>query len=450
MSYPLQDFKYPVQVELDTTNPYLQKDMPQPMFDKIWENLKMAAVQQLCMLDPTHADLYKSILQDSESYLHPSFKEAMIHYFAGCFDVESPMFKQMSRNVCGKLMTYLRFSLERKLYKEELEKIQIKNPIFITSLPRSGSTYLHNLLVNDPRASGIKLYEHVSPGSKTMTEEGRFKMVGTMLGQVQSEGGELNKIHNMDSIMRYEEELFFLEMLGHSFVIAGATPRLEQYRVQHYTRDYHYAYEACIDEFKMHLMEFPLKGEDGFLCTKAVSHFSTMIPMLDVFGKEEYNGRFIWIHREPVDQIKSFIPLLIAAKDRFEHDLGKEDYKWISDFAVKFTEVLLKNAIATREEWIKQDPSRAKRIYDVSFRDAVTKPRETVEKIYQHFGIEMTPEASEKLDYIIKEGDPQRKHGRKQHDQSLFFFNDDDIRKQFMFYYEKFGQYLPTYFGKKE
>ena len=450
MQYPLQDFKYPIYPELDKTNQYLQPDMPQPMFDKIWENLKLAAIQQLCNLDPSHAEEYKSMIPNSEDYLHPELKKGMLHYFAGCFDPESPLFKQMSRNVCGKLMTYLRFSLEKKLYQNELDKVQLKNPIFITSLPRSGSTYLHNLIVNDPRASGIRLYEHVSPGSKTMCSESRIKMVGAMLGQVQSEGVELNNVHNMDSVLRYEEELFFLEMLGHSFVIAGAMPRLEQYRVSHYHRDYHYAYEACIDEFKMHLMEFPLKDENGFLCTKAVSHFSSMIPMLDVFGKDEYNGRFIWIHREPVDQIKSFIPLLIATKGRFEHDLGKDDMKYISDFAVKISEVLLKNAIATREEWIRQDPSRAKRIYDVSFVDAVTKPKETVQKIYDYFGIEMTQEALDKLDYVIREDDPQKKHGRKKHDPSLFFFNDDDIRKQYMFYYEKFGQYLPNYFGKKQ
>nr|BAN38880.1 hypothetical protein, conserved [Entamoeba histolytica] len=447
--YALHGFTYPRSLELDSSNPYLQPELPEPIFDQIWENMKKAAVDNLSKYDPSHKELYESMLKEGDSLFDPQFKPAMRDYFAGCFDMKSPMFQQMARNVTGKLMTYMRFSTERKMYRKELDKIVIKNPIFITSLPRSGSTYLHNLIVNDPRASGIRFYEHICPGSKTMESESRKNVLRDMLKLFESSHTEMNTVHNLDSFMNYEEELFFMEMLGQCFIISSAIPRLEQFRVNQFKRDYHYVYETLIDEFKMHLEEFPLKGEDGFLCLKAVNHFATMVPMLDVLGKDEYNARFIWIHREPVEQLKSFIPLLIATKGRFEYDLGKDDIEWLNKFAVKINEIVLKNSIAARDAWVAQDPSRAKRIFDVGFVEAVTKPKETVQKIYDYFGIEMTPEAEKQLEFIIKEGDPQRKHGRKLHDDKLYFFNDEDIRKKYQFYYDRFGQYMPYYYGKK-
>ncbi|EMS17874.1 sulfotransferase, putative [Entamoeba histolytica HM-3:IMSS] len=142
--YALHGFTYPRSLELDSSNPYLQPELPEPIFDQIWENMKKAAVDNLSKYDPSHKELYESMLKEGDSLFDPQFKPAMRDYFAGCFDMKSPMFQQMARNVTGKLMTYMRFSTERKMYRKELDKIVIKNPIFITSLPRSGSTYLHN------------------------------------------------------------------------------------------------------------------------------------------------------------------------------------------------------------------------------------------------------------------------------------------------------------------
>ncbi|KAL7714235.1 Protein-tyrosine sulfotransferase [Entamoeba marina] len=166
-------------------------------------------------------------------------------------------------------------------------------------------------------------------------------------------------------------------------------------------------------------------------------------------GKKELESRIVWIHREPVDQIKSLIPLILATRSRFEHDLGLEDMDWLNKTAINITEILLKNAIATRDEWVKQDPEREKQILDIGFRDAVSRPKETVQHIYQYFGIDYTEDVDKSLIHTIEEGDPQKKHGRKARDTSLFRFNDDDIRERFKFYYERFSKYMPNYYPSK-
>ncbi|BFU21903.1 sulfotransferase, putative [Entamoeba histolytica HM-1:IMSS-B] len=448
-NYPLKDFHYPCKYELNKENPYLQPEMPQEAFDKLYDNLKKMAVAHLSKYDPEHASIYQQAYLDSDKLFDPQYKIILRDFFAGLFNPEAPIFKQTVRNIVGKLCSAMRFYEERKMYKDELDKIEIKNPMFIVSLPRSGSTYLHNLLSTDPRASGIRFWEHLFPGSKTMKREARRQMITDILNQVHEESKELNKVHNLDSVDHLEEEAFFMEMIGQCFIMTGALPRLEQYRVHLYELDFHYVYEALMDELKMHLVEFPLKGDDCYLCLKGVNHFATMAPMLDVCGRKEYNARFIWIHREPIEQIKSMVILMNVAKGRFEHDLGKDDMVWLNENVIKVNEIILRNSIAARDEYIRQDPTRAKQFFDVGFTEAVTKPKETVKKIYDYFGIEITPEAEKQLELTIKEGDPQRKHGRKPHDESLYHFDEDKIREQYKFYYERFGQYMPNFYGKK-
>ena len=446
--YTLKDVKLPITYTVDKENKYYRDYIPDAMFDPVYEKLKVLAVGVLSQADPEHAELYKSMIPDADRLLDPEFKNIIKDFFVGCTDPNSPIFLQVIRNMTGKMMTYLRFAKEREMYKAELDKIAIKKPLFIQSLPRSGSTYLHTLLSSDPKSSAIAMYEHFMPGSKTMSSEARIGLAKKTLGQVQNESKELNSVHNMDSVYNKEEETFFLELIGQCYLMSSALPRLEQLREHQCTRDFHLIYEALKDELKMHIMEFPLK-EDGYLCLKSITHFSSMIPFFDVFGHEDVDARIVWIHREPVEQIKSFIILLIQTKGRFEHDLGADDIEWLNKEALKINELCLRNSIAARDAWIKEKPERAKRIYDVSFKDAVTQPKETVKKIYEYFGMDYTEEMDKCLQQTIEEGDPQRKHGRKKHDESLYTFNEDEVREQFKFYYDRFKEYLPNYYGKK-
>ncbi|ELP85652.1 hypothetical protein EIN_409710 [Entamoeba invadens IP1] len=446
----LKDFVYPYKYEVDKTSKYICKEMPEAPFEQIWEKLKGAAVMTLSKYDPSHMDEYKKMLLKGDSLFNPQFKQIVRDFFAGCFDQGSPMFQTIFRNMVGKVMCYMRFSTEQTLYREELDKVKLDRPLFITSMPRSGSTFLHNLIANDPRANAIHFFEHVSPGSHTMDHDARVKVLQDMLNAFHDNSTiDMNTVHNMDSPMNYEEELFFMELLGQCFVMSSSLPRLEQYREHIFNIDYHYVYEALIDEIKMHIVEYPMQRSDGFMCLKAVCHFASMAPMLDVLGDEKYNANFVWIHREPLEQIKSLIPLLLGAQGRFEHDLGRNDIEWINKYVLKINEIILRNIIATRDEWIKKDPKRADRIIDVGFVDLVSHPKETVEKIYKKFGIDYTEEVDKILDITINEKDPQRKHGRKQHDQNLYLFKDDDVREQFKFYYERFGAYLPKYYEQK-
>ncbi|KAL7712365.1 Sulfotransferase [Entamoeba marina] len=156
----------------------------------------------------------------------------------------------------------------------------------------------------------------------------------------------------------------------------------------------------------------------------------------------------VWSHREPVENIKSAILLYYSIRQRNPHELGFDDIKWLNDTIINYNVVMLKNSVAVRDQWIKENPERAKRIYDLSFTKLTKDPVGTMKDIYKYFGMKYTDEYEQRIKNIIENDHPQKEHGRKKHDESKYTFDENEVREKFKFYYDRFSEYLPNYYGK--
>ena len=306
-----------------TDSPYYRPLIPEEHFDPLFDQMIELSVGLLSQADPSRIEEYKTLPAKYYKELHQKeFKDNFRDFFAGCHDPESELFKMaMYKNVV-KISTYIRFLYEKDYDKENLDKIQIKHPMYIVSMPRSGSTFAHRVLSSSPNAQTIAIYEHFAPGSKTMAIEGRFGIVQQICNDLTDlEGGkDLNQIHAIESIKVAEEELFFNEMLGLSMVFPCSLPRFEQYREHMFTRNYDYVYQGILDEMKMHAVEYPFTNEKDYFCMKCVTHFMTIEPFLNIQCKDELEPRIVWLHREPVGNLKSAI--LLYLNDRGGYEVG--------------------------------------------------------------------------------------------------------------------------------
>ena len=318
--------------------------------------------------------------------------------------------------------------------------ISLDDTLFILSLPRSGSTFTHCIFESDDNSASIALYEHLSAGSKTMSTEGRKAFAHMIVDPVTDDKIGFNQIHAMTSVTKAEEEIFFMEMCCHTIIYSQCMPRLEDYRVNVFERDYTWMYEDLLYEMKMHCMEFPLK-ENQHLCMKCVSHFVNPFPMFNVLGTKAH-GRFLFIHRNPLTQLKSVITGMKLIHGQFSHDVGFDDDEWLNENIIKINIIVLKNVIKARDEWIKEDPTRAKRICDVGFKEIVKDPVNTVKRIYEYFGIEFKEGFEKKIMEITDEKHPQKGVGVKKTTDEAIKFNEEDVLKRYQFYYDRFGQYL--------
>ncbi|EKE36939.1 hypothetical protein ENUP19_0046G0078 [Entamoeba nuttalli] len=439
----------PYHYEINKESLYYRELIPKPMFEGIFAKVKQMAIGFLCQQDPSHAELYKTKFMLINDCLEaPFFKESLYEMFAGCTDPESDSFKVMMRSSVAKTACYGRFCLERFLEGEELKKIEIKKPIYIVALPRSGSTFTHTMLGCDPHSKKVLLYEHLCPGSHTMSKQARLNIAEMIIGQITNDGKDMNKCHNMDNMLVPEEELFFMEILACTYIFGTAMPRWEQYRKSCFERDFSSVYHGILDEMKMSAIEEPLK-EDQYFLMKCVCHFMTPIPFFNIMCSDEIEPRIVWIHREPVDEFKSAFYLLLNARARYQGDIGETDYKWLQENIIKMNTLCLKNSLEMREKWVAEKPERAKQICDIGFREMINDPIKVSQRIYNQFGLDLTEEIKQTMIKTKEEGDPQKGHGRKEKKDDEFLISDDEIREHFKWYYEKYGKYMPNYWGKK-
>src|ERR1700721_1195408 len=63
----------------------------------------------------------------------------------------------------GLLETRLRLTQAWRQHLEAMDKTLIERPIFITGMPRSGSTFLHELMAEDPENRAPRVWEVMFP-----------------------------------------------------------------------------------------------------------------------------------------------------------------------------------------------------------------------------------------------------------------------------------------------
>jgi hypothetical protein len=79
--------------------------------------------------------------------------------------------------------------------------------------------------------------------------------------------------------------------------------------------------------------------------------------------------------------------------------------------------------------------------YDLSFTEFVRDPVASIRDIYQHFSLELTEASLNALTHHV-ETHPRDKHGRHSYTPGDWGITEGEIREQFSFYIEDYGQYL--------
>ena len=102
------------------------------------------------------------------------------------------------------------------------------------------------------------------------------------------------------------------------------------------------------------------------------------------------------------------------------------------DYWTDRIEALLKACVRDRKVW------GPKQSMDVMFHEFMAGDMETVQKIYDLHGLELTPKAQQEMDDFIK-AHPRGKYGRvRYHLKEHFGVAPEQIRERFKFYYDAF------------
>lgn len=322
------------------------------------------------------------------------------------------------------LVSRLRIEDVIRRHPEILEE-EIRRPIIIVGLPRSGTTHLVNLISADERLRSMPYWESREPvpirgeGPGHDGLDPRYVRTAQLWEQMDATMPLLKAMHPMTPSHVHEEiELqasdfgsYVLEWIAH-------VPRLRDFYLREdQTSTYAYMKKA------LQVLQWHRPRERWIL--KSPQHLEQLGPLLATFP----DATFAVTARDPVSVIASTITME-AYGSRMRCREVKLDR--IADYWTDRVETLLQRCVRDRALL----PSE--RSLDVLFHEFMADDVAMVERIYDLAGLEMTPEARRQLDAYMK-AHPRGAHGRVVYDlPGDFGIDPAALRERFAFYFERF------------
>lgn len=318
----------------------------------------------------------------------------------------------------------LRFHDLIKRHPEILD-VEIKAPIIVAGLPRSGTTHLLNLIAADQRLRSLPYWESLEPipdanqAPCAKEEDPRYvKAAGEyqMFGQI---APLLKNMHDMTPDHVHEEiEVQALDFATFIPEWLAVVPRWRDYYYAHDQRP-HYAYMKNV----LKALQW-LRGPDRWIL-KSPQHMEQFGPLIETFP----DATVALTHRDPVAVIASAITMLTYG-DRMRRT--KVDPPFVASYWSDRVERLLRACVRDR------DLLPSTQSIDVMFHEFMADDIAMVKRIYEVAGLEMTSDTRASLDAYM-ERNPRGKHGRIRYDlEGDFGVDPDELRERFAFYYDRF------------
>jgi hypothetical protein len=312
--------------------------------------------------------------------------------------------------------------------RPEILQGPIRRPIFIASLPRTGTTFLHRLLAQDPNARALLLWEALMPARRPAVIDGgrdrRLKTAQRLAKVLTVMFPGSRKIHELDP-EGPEECGALLQNTG--FNAGQVSPIYREW----FLRQPAEVLEAAYREYRQQLQLLHWqRPHDGHWLLKCPGHSYAIEALLTVFP----DAAVVLTHRDPSRAIGSMCSLLGVVHHLMTDDSTTEDPTRrgaVGPLVVSWVAEALRRVEAARAH---AEPGR---IYDVRYQDLVADPLAVVQRMYAHFGYPYTEEFEERALAWLKEH-PQNKHGAHRYESEEWGVDRQAIDDAFAWYRERY------------
>lgn len=264
----------------------------------------------------------------------------------------------------------------------------IKEPILITGLPRSGTTFLHNLLALDPSSLAPlcweTIYPYRAPRLSPVKPDRRPETVDRQFAAFVRIVPELPSLHPMSA--RSPQEC--IEIQAHVFrsYRFDATHNVPSYRSWLDNTDHEIEYRFH-KRFLKHLQHS--KGP-GRWVLKSPDHIFMMEAVRTVYP----DARIVFVHREPMEVLPSAARLTELLRRPFTRAIDR------LQIGRGVMERWLMGASRLIEETERDRQSR--RIFHVRYPELTADPLGSVVELYRHFGLTLGDDARSRiLEYLV-------------------------------------------------
>lgn len=302
---------------------------------------------------------------------------------------------------------------------------EIRQPIFIVGLPRTGTTILHELLAQDPAnrvpMSWEVMHPWPPPERDTYESDPRIAIVERHLSGVDRLIPGFQRMHPMGSQLPQE----CVALTAHDFasMVFSTTHTVPSYQAWLDRADLRWVYAA--HRRQLQYLQWRCPAERWVL--KSPGHLWALDALLDIYP----DARIVQTHRDPLKVIASLANLIALLRsmssDRIDRAaIGAE---WTARLADG-----MQRSMDVRDHL----PPDTAPVFDMHFGDFIRDEVGMVRTIYAHFGLELTLDAEERMHNFLARN-PRDKHGVHRYSLSDAGLDAATERERYRAYQERFG-----------
>ena len=384
----------------------------------------MAAMAPNTPLDADALHAQASADTGLDDFGPPDYRERLDVYLAALRGIDG-LHPAGTVNFYGQLLQLLknRLLLTDLLKRHpEINDIELRSPIVIAGLPRTGTTHMHNLLAAAPTFRTMPYWESNEPfplpNEVGVQPDPRRARMDVAVGVVNIVMPHFALMHEMTTDHVHEEiQLLANDISTMLFETLAEVPRWRDYYRAH-DQTPHYQYLAT----QLKAMQF-LRGGRRWLL-KSPQHLE-QVPVLDrVFG----DSIVVFTHRDPVPVALSMIAMITysARMHRAPVPVEQIAHSWI-DRLDQMLSALVRD----------RDTLGPERSIDIRFDDFMADELGVAERVYALAGEPFTEQArTATADYLA--GHRRGRLGNVETSCEMFGLTKDGLRERFAPYVERF------------
>jgi len=337
-----------------------------------------------------------------------------------------PIGRVISRSDCVNWLENRLLLADTRKRHPEIAAAPLERPIFITGLPRTGTSILHELLAQDPGTRAPRHWEVRSPcpapEAASYETDPRIERAERQIQLWNQIVPEYSAMHELGARVPVE----CVQLTAHEFVSEELLGRYQapSYAAWYASADVRPAYR--FHRVMLQHLQWRCSRERWVL--KAPSHLPVLDALLDVYP----DARIVITHRDPLKILPSVASILYSTM--WVRSDAVDAQALLGWFTGETCAVLLERMTALRASG-RVDPQQ---FFDVRYEDLVKRPIETIAGIYAHFGIGFSADAERRMrDYLASK--PKGKHGEHRYDFASTGFDLATERERFRAYRERYG-----------
>jgi len=323
-------------------------------------------------------------------------------------------------DVLAALCARLKMERDRHLHPN-ISHQEIRKPLFIVGLPRSGTSVLHRLLAADPEHRAPLMWEVRSPSPPTRAREKR---------RIQQATQSCNFFDWIVPTFRYvhavgpEVPQECVSLMTPTFLSDqfDAMYYVPSYRGWFFQQDLRPAYEFH-RRFLQHL-QFRRAPRRRWIL-KAPTHMSAMPALLSVYP----DALFVQTHRTPLDSMASVSSLMTILRSAFSDTV---DPATLCREAVDYWSNAIEKFLPERDRLANN------RICDIKYDEIRCDPIRAVMRIYEYFGWSLSREAEQRMHSLVA-SQAKRLSVNHRYDLAQFGFSAAEVLNAFAPYCQRFG-----------